>query len=259
MSAPPPDQPSPGGEDETQQKPRAQPGRRAKGGSGRIPDLFERADDLDTQLNTATENGLFEHQHEVDHDAVLAPLSEAIEISLSPGLTPGQFAEGIRKYDTALHQFNKALGAVSLWRKLSYIYGIPSLAYMLAVLAFDFWLVFKFLPGYASGLPFLSIPLEILVAGSVGSVLRGMTNLWYNVDRKQYRKVWATWYLLSPFIGALLGGLVYLAFYVGIAVTTSGAAISNPVLLILVAALAGYNWEWSRDVLAKAVEVFSVK
>lgn len=251
MAPPPqdPNEPSPGA------APHNPPGDNVD--ADRLSELYDSCEAFETRLQVAIENGLFEHQDIVELAAVQSPLKDATAISLTPKVSPEQYSDAIAKLDTAKGYFAKALVAAGTWKRLLYVYGLPPLIYLLLVLAFDAWFAFRFIPRYP-GIAFLSMPLQILVAGSVGSVLKGMTGLWRHVDSLEYRKVWSTWYLLNPFIGALLGGIVYLAFDVGIVVTTSStASMSNPVLPILVAAIAGYNWEWSRDVLNKVVELFS--
>lgn len=223
----------------------------------RLGELYKSCNDFETRLQVAIENGLFQHQSVVKLSEILPLLKDAMIISLTPRVSPKDYSDAILKLDTAKGSFAQALVAVGTWKRLLYVYGLPPMAYLLLVLAFDGWVVLKFIPNYP-GISFLSMPFQILVAGSVGSVLKGLAGLWEHVDALEYRKIWATWYLLNPFMGALLGGIVYLAFDVGIVVTTSsGVSMTNPILPILVAAIAGYNWKWSRDVLNKVVELFS--
>src|SRR5947208_557190 len=94
-----------------------------------------------------------------------------------------------------------------LRRRLVYVYGIPAVVYLVLVLVLIAWTALNLLPSLSSPLIFLSIPAQILLSGSLGSVLRGVTALWFRVDNMEYRKVWGTWFLLNPFMGALLGGV----------------------------------------------------
>ncbi len=96
-----------------------------------------------------------------------------------------------------------------------------------------------------------------MLGGTAGSVLQGITHLWRDVDEGSYRKLWGTWYLLAPFMGALLGGVVYLVFYVGLVSSTQEPNLTNPSLAILIAMLAGYNWEWAQKVLSRTVEILT--
>ncbi len=224
-----------------------------------VDDLFERADRLETKLNTASENGLFEDQSEVTHRAILDQITAALELGLRKELSPAEFSRGIVALDTAQNLFDKAIEAVSLGKKLNYVYGIPTLLYMLLVLALIASTVLWRIPDLSTPLSFLTIPKKILVAGAVGAILRGIALLWYNVNRREYRKLWATWYLLCPVMGALLGGFVYLAFFATIVTTTLTLNFANPSLAILIAILAGYNWEWAKDILEKLAKVFTAK
>lgn len=223
-----------------------------------IEDLRTRVDDMETKLNTASENGLFQHQTTVAHKEILDKITEALRLSLETAASPAKYARAIEALDVAQNLYDTAIQEVGLRKRLAYVYGIPALIYMVSLLGMIMWIALK-PPSLLSSAPaFLSIPKKILLAGAVGSILRGIWSLWTKVDEMHYRKFWGTWYLLSPFMGALLGGVVYLAFFVGIVTSTLSTTIANPALAILVAILAGFNWEWAQGVLSKAVEIFSI-
>jgi len=220
--------------------------------------LFNRADDIETQVTTAAENGLFSHQSKVALAQILEPLAEAFQISLQKEIAPEDYSIAIIALDNAQNLFDTALESIGRLRRLTYVYGVPSLAYLIGILALILLLALK-PPSYLSSSPaFLTVPKKILLAGAVGGILRGIIALWNQVDEVTYRKFWDVWFFLSPFVGALLGAVVYLAFFIGIVVSTLSTSIPNPSLAIFIAILAGYNWQWARDVLAKAVQVFNV-
>ncbi len=223
-----------------------------------VDDLRSRTDHMETKLNTASENGLFQHQTKVAHKDILDKLTEAFRLSLKKEISPSDYARAIEALDVAQNLYDTAIQEVGRSKRLIYVYGLPALIYLVSILGIIVWLLLKPPPILSSSPAFLSIPKKILLAGAVGSILRGIWSLWTQVDEMQYRKFWGTWYLLSPFMGALLGGIVYLAFFVGIVTSTLSTNIPNPALAILVAILAGYNWEWAQGVLSKAVQIFSV-
>jgi hypothetical protein len=226
--------------------------------TGRAKELYDRSDDLETQLNVATENGLFIHQSVVKHEEILDGVKRVFKISLKQPVSAEDYSDAIGLLDEAQNRLDISLQAVGLRRRLIYVYGAPAVAYLLAVLLFMIWISFWPLPLFSGPLIFISIPLQIMFAGVVGGVLRGVKAVWSQVDKLQYRKFWGTWFVLCPVMGLLLGGAIYLAFVTGILVSTSSAPITNTTLAVLLAILAGYNWEWAEGVLAKIPDIFSV-
>ncbi len=223
----------------------------------RLKDLYKRADDLETKLNTASENGLFAHQKEVTHEEILQELMVALKISIQDKITPDDYVKAIEALDRAQNKFDTAIEKVGRGKRLLYVYGVPSAVYMFGILGVIGWVVLS-PPSIFSGLPsFLTIPKKVMLGGTVGSVLQGITKLWNDVDERSYRKLWGTWYLLAPFMGALLGSIVYLVFYVGLVSSTQEPNLTNPSLAILIAMLAGYNWEWAQGVLSRTVEILT--
>jgi len=222
-----------------------------------VKSLYDRADHLETKLNVASENGLFEHQDKVKHKEILDRINKALSLSLRKKVSPADYSQAIEDLDTAQNLYDRAIHAVGLRKRLSYIYGIPILIYLMLILVMILifaWNLQNLLLDFGDQL-ILSIPIQILLSGAVGSILRGVKALWSQVDQMQYRKVWMTWFLLCPIMGALLGGVVYLAFFVGIAVSTLTVNFANPSLAILIAVIAGYNWEWAQEVLNRVIEV----
>lgn len=228
-------------------------------------DLYTRADDMESRLNTASENGLFAHQPKPDdpktitYDMILEQVKVAILKGLQDKLSPEEYWEGLEAVDKAQNLYDNAVERVGRWSRFNYVYAGPAAVFMVFTLGVVVWLALK-PPAVFMGLPiFLQIPKKIILAGILGSILNGITSLWSNVNQRMYRKIWGTWFVLSPFMGALLGGAVYLAFYVGIISSSPTNTIANPSLAILVALLAGYNWKWAQQLLSNAASIFTVK
>jgi len=222
------------------------------------------ADRLETKLNTASENGLFLLKDEEGYNNILNPLMKAIGIlaplvsaskqGLPVNLSPAQYEEARRNVNNAQHLFDRAVNAIGLWRRLLYIYGFFTWLYLILATVGISWVLIRYAPSISGSVLFPSVPIQALLSGSLGGILRGGMALWYDVNRGEYRKVWATWFLLTPIMGALLGGAVYLAFIVGIVATTQTVNFTNPQVSYLLAFIAGFNWEWAVDVLDKVAK-----
>jgi hypothetical protein len=66
------------------------------------------------------------------------------------------------------------------------------------------------------GIPKLAI--DAAAWGVVGSLLRGIWYLWKNVNDRKFRKVWIVWLISTPFLGAILGSLIYFLISAGLIV-----------------------------------------
>jgi hypothetical protein len=220
-----------------------------------LQQLYDRVDKLETKLLTASENGLFQKQPKITYDAIMAELAKALPASLSKTLTPQDYTAALVSLDTAHRMYDEAIEAAGLSNRLLYVYCAPVLVYLLAMLGAIIYLALKLLPAPAGS--FLTIPINILLSGTVGAILRGITRLWTRINQMEYRKVWGAWFLLAPVMGALLGGVVYLGFFLGVVVTTLKTSITNPALGILIAFVAGYNWEWAQSVIGKITQILS--
>jgi hypothetical protein len=88
--------------------------------------------------------------------------------------------------------------------------------------------------------------------GTIGAVLRG---LWYLKDKtssKLYRNAWNIYFLSVPFIGGILGAIVYFIIIAGlISVSATNVNIQHAIPVIVFAALAGFNWQWAVDLFRK--------
>lgn len=102
------------------------------------------------------------------------------------------------------------------------------------------------------------VPLEILLVGALGGVLRGLWWLYQKVQARKFRVQFTMIYVAGPWMGALLGLLAYLLLQVG-ALTlqangagTTGDAASTGALTV--AFLAGFSWEWVMAAVDQVVE-----
>jgi len=114
--------------------------------------------------------------------------------------------------------------------------------------------------------------------GVIGAVLRAIWFLKEKVDERGFRKSWNVYFISIPFLGGILGGIVYLIVFAGLVIltgpssipanTTGSAntttnAITSPsisaIAIIPFSALAGYNWEWAIGIFNQIGERFPSK
>jgi hypothetical protein len=87
--------------------------------------------------------------------------------------------------------------------------------------------------------------------GVIGAVLRAMWFLKSKVDSRTYRKAYNVYFISVPFLGGILGAIVYLIILGGLFALQGNVQgqpnqiTINPLTIIPFAALAGYNWEWA--------------
>lgn len=88
------------------------------------------------------------------------------------------------------------------------------------------------------------------LAGIVGSFLHAAQSLITYIGNRSFVMSWAPWYLVRPWIGAVLGITLYFAFRAGL---VSGAGDLNPYGVIALGLLGGW---FSKTATDKLQEVF---
>lgn len=115
--------------------------------------------------------------------------------------------------------------------------------------------------------------------GVIGATLRAIWFLKEKVDERGFKKSWNIYFITIPFLGGILGGVVYLIIFAGLVILTGPSSIptnsttakaestantiTNPsisaIAIIPFSALAGYNWEWAIGVFNQIGERFPIK
>lgn len=201
-----------------------------------------RIEKLDGELRVASEGGLFVGKNEKAAE-ILNKVKKARDY-LSSNNLPGasrQIGEAEILLDVALRQ------ATLCWR-LKYIYNVPLFLYYVGIL----WLLsYIWYLDAKSDTPMtlMYVPIWSIILGGLGSVLRGLWFLTFHVSKKQFRTHWTLAHISAPLIGGILGLLVYLLLLAGF-ISVSGETIPfvDNRLPMVMAVLAGYNWEWVLDV-----------
>ncbi|TDD63355.1 IPT/TIG domain-containing protein [Actinomadura rubrisoli] len=94
----------------------------------------------------------------------------------------------------------------------------------------------------------------VLAAGALGSAVHALRSMYWYVGNRSLRRSWLMMYLFLPFVGALLGLIVYLVLRGGLTSPTGGASDINPYGITAIAALVGL---FSRETAEKLRTVFA--
>jgi hypothetical protein len=247
--------------------------------------LYDRIDDLDTQVNTAAENGLFKAQPNVSIDKMTE-----LMLTTRKNLEAKEYSEcetnltaGIDLFSNAIHSTKRS------WRFL-HVYAGHLWLYMIAILVSIFAIYYFGLSdclvenitaqkeqrneAHNSTLDSSSqnhkcalsnlysnyvVGFYAATWGCVGAVLRGLWWLKERVDVLHFRDSWTIYFLSVPFLGGILGAIVYFLLVGGLLTVTNNVDIMHPIPIIVLAALAGFNWEWAIKVFKAAGESLSPK
>jgi hypothetical protein len=241
-------------------------------------------DQIDLSVNTAAENGLFEEAKKRDKtlekifDDILNKLNEAKE-NLSKEKYP--YAKIEKNISEATEYYSRALYAPSrTWRFVN-MYGIYVWFYLIGILAAVFFVFFYGSGPLTKGLHIDQAALNAAGWGVIAAVVRALWFLRGTVDENRYRKSWNLYFMSIPFIGGILGSIVYLIIIGGLLAvstttitttnitttnTTAAAAAPktitatpNPLAIIPFAILAGYNWEWAINILNRIGELVETR
>ena len=219
--------------------------------------LAEEIQEQRTRVMIQSENGLFARILDGTtttnaRDKILNLLKEAEEkLSSNP-------VEAQHKLDLATCELDESIEKAGLRWRLRYFYGIYVFSYMVALFVLFLSIWFYILIYHNGTVTIFWIPSWALVWGGVGSVLRGTYWLWYQVNRRRYRKIWALWFLAAPLMGCVLGAIMYLIFIAGY-IAASQSQLTNESLPMLLCALAGFSWPWAINVMTKLQEILGVK
>jgi len=226
--------------------------------------LESKIDKLDKSISASTENGLFIGNSE-DKDKIFDSLKETRE-----SLDKEAYSECERNRLHTSEIYTQALNSKGYRWRLFNLHAIHIWIYLVAILVAIFSI-------YYLGL--LNCPVEkasnsisasgeqcylnkvfgkdvagfyAVTWGCIGAVFRGLWYLKQNVDFKTFQNSWNIYYLSSPFIGGILGAIIYFIIIGGIiTVTTTDVNIQHAIPIIVFATLAGFNWEWALKLFRK--------
>ncbi len=217
-------------------------------------------DRLESTLTCADENGLFQNiTNAPEYTDIIGNMADAIEELENKNNSPTVRAlQAWKKYRLARHQFDQIVNSKRFWWRFKYSFGGPFIIYFIALLAFTFlaWFLFG---SSISDFEVLWVPSWAYLWGLIGGILQGLWFLWQHVSDRRLRKAWFPWYLLLPFMGAILGALTYLVFFAGFIAATGEAQIQSKYFVILLSALAGFSTKWAVQTLDKLTTLIQIR
>jgi hypothetical protein len=225
-------------------------------------------DRLERALSCADENGLFKTVAKAPNKTVakapnftdiISNMADAYRVLENKEIpAPERALQAWKKYRLANHQYYQAVNSAGSWWRFKYCFGGPFIVYFLVVLAFTF-LAWLFFGSSISDSEVLWIPSWAYLWGLIGGILQGLWFLWQHVSDRKLRKAWFPWYLLLPFMGALLGALAYLLFFAGFISATGESEIQSKYFVILLSALAGFSTKWAVQMLDRLTTLIQIR
>lgn len=215
---------------------------------------------LDDMVSTAVENGLFNQKNVKVNVLEIFGLIRTAKQKLSSD--PPNFPECDFNISRGFELYSKALAQSGRHWRIKYRLGGYIWAYMTAILTAVFFFYYSDAHlTVATSFPVEELAINAVAWGVVGAVLRGYWSLWIAVSENVLRSAWNTYYASVPFIGGILGAITYLIILAGLVTFTAGTLtqIQNQIFVLVVAGLAGFSWEFARDIMRKVMERVGVK
>ena len=218
-----------------------------------VRDLKRQLNLAEDCLEIANENGLLRNDS-ATYEKILNNISKARK-NLNDN--PPKIVEARKKFGRAYFHLNNAINSTSFWWRFKYSFGGPVLIYLLTILMSIFlsWILFS---SILLNFKILWIPSWAYLWGSIGGVLQGFWWLWQHISNRCLRKLWFTWYIILPLMGAILGALTYLVFLAGFVVATGETQMTSESFVILLCALAGFSSRWAVKMLDKLTTIIQV-
>ena len=95
-------------------------------------------------------------------------------------------------------------------------------------------------------LGFELLAMQAVIWGMIGGLFQDIWYLWRHVQNRDYRNTWMIQYLSAPFIGGILGAIIYVTIIAGLIVLdTDTEGKPRDFVVMALAAFAGYNWNWA--------------
>jgi hypothetical protein len=208
---------------------------------------------LQDALESANENGLLKDNSKA-YSEMMNIIADALnDLSANPPKT----IEARKKFGLAWQELNQHINSTSFSWRFRYCYGGPALLYLIGSFVAILATYIFFEPNLLTS-NLLWVPSWAFLWGAMGGILHGFWWLWQHVSRKEIRKVWYIWYLVLPFMGAVLGALTYLIFLAGFIATTGETQIQVQSFVMLLSGLAGFSARWAVQMLDKITKTIKI-
>jgi hypothetical protein len=209
-----------------------------------VNEYEERIDKLSLQFRVASENGLFSQEKvsNIIADDILQCLLNARH-----ELIDNHFVACERNLIEAERYYHAAIYDASCWWRFINAYAFHLWIYFIGMLfsivSFYFLLTWE-LPSEQLGFELLAM--QAVIWGMIGGLFQDIWYLWRHVQNRDYRNTWMIQYLSAPFIGGILGAIVYVTIIAGLIVLdTDTEGKPRDFVVMALAAFAGYNWNWA--------------
>ena len=207
--------------------------------------------DLIDMVHRADENGLFKGKNDKFTEITNTIITALEEIAKK------QEKQAYEKLCIAYNKFNGAINSAPRWWRFSYCFGGPIVLYFVAI-ALSIFLAWLLFPEEILNSKILGVPSWAFMWGSMGGILQGLWRLWQYVSSRNLRKHWFLWFLLLPFLGAILGALIYLIYFAGFIVSTGATQLTSEFFAMLLSALGGFSAWWAIDMLNTLTEIIQI-
>jgi hypothetical protein len=150
------------------------------------------------------------------------------------------------------------------WRFVN-LYAGPVWIYLATFLALVMAFYIYFVDEYFQNITGIDqAAIHAVTWGCLGSVLRGMWYLKDKVSEREYKNSWWIYFISTPFLGGIFGAIIYLVLIAGLlslgveqSSNEETLQINRPLVIVPIAALAGFNWEWAVNMFKRIGDLFT--
>ena len=212
-----------------------------------VKEYEQRINKLSLQFRAASENGLFSQEKvsKLIADDILQCLLNARHELIDNHFLACErnLIEAERYYHAAIHDASSWWRFVNAYAFHLWIYFI---AMLFSIVSFYFLLTFSWEVSSEQQLGFELLAMQAVIWGMIGGLFQDIWYLWRHVQNRDYRNTWMIQYFSAPFIGGILGAIVYVSIIAGLIILdTDTEGKPRDFVVMALAAFAGYNWDWA--------------